>query len=66
MSDVAGKTEGLDRVSIDTGRDTLGDLVIRAGYQNERIIITRHGKPTVALVSMADLETLLSLDGVNQ
>lgn len=60
---VRKKPEALEAVAIDVARDTLGDLVIRAGVARERIVITRHGKQTAALVSIADLERLQKLDG---
>jgi len=55
--DVTAESFGLEGA-----RKTLGDLVIRAGYGNERIVITRKGKPTAALVGIRDLERLRSLD----
>ncbi len=48
--------------SIDSARGILGELVMRAATKNERITITRHGLPAAALVSMADLDKLRSLD----
>lgn len=39
----------------DEARQRLGELIDRAGFRGERIVITRHGKPLVALVSMEDL-----------
>ncbi len=49
-------------ISIDSARDTLGALVLRAAMKNERITITRHGLPAAALVSIADLDRLRTLD----
>ena len=43
-------------------RDRFADLVNRARYGGERIIVTRAGKPAVAIVSIADLEALRSRD----
>jgi prevent-host-death family protein len=54
--------ESSEGVGIVRARDVLGDLVNRAGYANERIVITKHGKPAAALVSMGDLERLRALD----
>lgn len=56
------KTVELEIVAIDVARDTLGDLATRAGFKDERILISRHGKPLVALIGMPDLERLQSLD----
>lgn len=36
----------------------LSELLSRAGFGNERIAITRHGKKIAALVSAEDLERL--------
>lgn len=45
-------------VTVKRGRVILGDLILRAGYGNERIVFTRRGKRIAALVSIADLERL--------
>jgi prevent-host-death family protein len=39
-------------------RLSLGELINRVHYRNERVKITRRGKPVVALVSIEDLEFL--------
>jgi len=39
-------------------RDELADLVNRVAYGDERVVLTRHGKPVAALVSAADLAVL--------
>jgi prevent-host-death family protein len=44
-------------------RAELADLINRVVYGGERVVVTRHGKPLVALVSAADLERLDELDG---
>lgn len=36
----------------------LGDLINRVKYRNERVKVTRRGKPVMALVPMEDLEFL--------
>lgn len=43
-------------------KQSLGELVLRAGFGNERITITRKGKPTAALIGMKDLARLRALD----
>lgn len=45
-------------IGADKAREQLGDLINRAGYGGERFVLTRHGKPEVALVSIADLEKI--------
>src|SRR6185312_6653657 len=47
-----------EEVTIEDVRTNLGDLANRVGYGGERLVITRHGKPVAALVSIADLERL--------
>ena len=42
-------------------RAELADLINRVVYGGERVVVTRHGKPLVALVSAADLERLEEL-----
>jgi prevent-host-death family protein len=39
-------------------RAEFADLVNRVVYGGERVVVTRHGKPLVALVPAADLEQL--------
>jgi prevent-host-death family protein len=39
-------------------RDQLGELVNRAAYSDERIVLTRHGRAVVALVLIAVLHEL--------
>jgi prevent-host-death family protein len=41
----------------------LSELIARVAHGGERIIISRHGKPLAALVSVADVETLERPDG---
>jgi prevent-host-death family protein len=53
--DKAAKRE---EVPVVEARNRLGELLDRAGFLGERIVITRNGKPLVALVSMADLATI--------
>ncbi len=35
-------------------------------YGGERVVVTRHGKPLVALVSAADMERLDALDALDE
>lgn len=45
-------------IGAEDAKRTLGDLLSRVGFGNERIVITRHGKRIAALVSAQDLERL--------
>ncbi|MGW3018696.1 type II toxin-antitoxin system Phd/YefM family antitoxin [Streptomyces longwoodensis] len=49
-------------IPVTQARAELADLINRVVYGGERIVVTRHGKPLVALVSAADLERLDALD----
>lgn len=49
-------------IPVTQARAELADLINRVVYGGERVVVTRHGKPLVALVSAADLERLEKLD----
>ncbi|MFF5018278.1 type II toxin-antitoxin system Phd/YefM family antitoxin [Streptomyces sp. NPDC001165] len=49
-------------IPVTQARAELADLINRVVYGAERVVVTRHGKPLVALVSAADLERLDALD----
>jgi len=45
-------------IGVTQARDQLGELVNRAAYGDERIVLTRHGRPVAALVPIAVLHDL--------
>ncbi|WP_031506991.1 type II toxin-antitoxin system Phd/YefM family antitoxin [Streptomyces megasporus] len=45
-------------IPVTQARAELADLINRVVYGGERVVVTRHGKPLVALVTAADLERL--------
>jgi prevent-host-death family protein len=49
-------------IPVTQARAELAELINRVVYGGERVVVTRHGKPLVALVSAADLERLDRLD----
>ncbi|MDN3259241.1 type II toxin-antitoxin system Phd/YefM family antitoxin [Streptomyces sp. CSDS2] len=49
-------------IPVTQARAELADLINRVVYGGERVVVSRHGKPLVALVSAADLERLDALD----
>ncbi|MBJ7902626.1 MULTISPECIES: type II toxin-antitoxin system Phd/YefM family antitoxin [unclassified Streptomyces] len=53
-------------IPVTQARAELADLINRVVYGGERVVVTRHGKPLVALVSAADLERLEALDAAEQ
>lgn len=56
-----GKGES-GEVGAEEARKDLTGLMMRAGFGNERIVLTRNGKRTAALIGMRDLERLAALD----
>ncbi|MEU0071989.1 type II toxin-antitoxin system Phd/YefM family antitoxin [Streptomyces sp. NPDC006332] len=48
-------------IPVTQARAELADLINKVVYGGERVVVTRHGKPLVALVSAADLERLEKL-----
>ncbi|WP_328684780.1 type II toxin-antitoxin system Phd/YefM family antitoxin [Streptomyces sp. NBC_01261] len=53
-------------IPVTQARAELADLINRVVYGGERVVVTRHGKPLVALVSAADLERLGELDKLDR
>jgi prevent-host-death family protein len=49
---------GSGHVSVSEARESFADLVNRAAYRQERILIARRGKPVAAIVPMEDIEAL--------
>ncbi|MEV0272850.1 type II toxin-antitoxin system Phd/YefM family antitoxin [Hamadaea sp. NPDC050747] len=49
-------------VPVTQARAEFADLVNRVVYGGERVVVTRHGKPIVALVSAEDLARLEAAD----
>jgi prevent-host-death family protein len=45
-------------IPVTQARAELAELINRVVYGGERVVVTRHGKPLVALVSATDLERL--------
>ncbi|MEU9605774.1 type II toxin-antitoxin system Phd/YefM family antitoxin [Streptomyces sp. NPDC048057] len=49
-------------IPVTQARAELAELINRVVYGGERVVVTRHGKPLVALVSAEDLARLEELD----
>lgn len=58
----ADESESAEGIGVAEAREVLGDLVLRAAYGNERVMITRKGRASAALIGMKDLERLRQLD----
>jgi prevent-host-death family protein len=43
-------------------RGNLAEVINRVAYSGERVVLKRHGKGTVAVVSLADLKLLEELE----
>lgn len=54
--------KGEVEVGAEDARKGLTELMGRAGFGDERIVLTRNGKPMAALIGMADLERLRAID----
>jgi prevent-host-death family protein len=50
------------RISIAEAKNNFGDLMNRAAYGKERLILTRRGKKLAALVPVEDLEVLEAIE----
>ncbi|MGW0763465.1 type II toxin-antitoxin system Phd/YefM family antitoxin [Streptomyces sp. NPDC002814] len=53
-------------IPVTQARAELADLINKVVYGGERVVVTRHGKPLVALVSAADLERLEGLPDLQE
>lgn len=58
MARVGEKQNESGSVTSEELRLGLGELINRVKYRNERVRVTRRGKPVMALVSVEDLEIL--------
>ncbi|MCX6826896.1 MAG: type II toxin-antitoxin system Phd/YefM family antitoxin, partial [candidate division Zixibacteria bacterium] len=47
-----------DTITSEEARSRFSEIISRAEYGHERIIVTKHGRKAVALIPMADLELL--------
>ena len=48
-------------ISAKVARETFSDLLSRAAYTKERVVVTRNGKKMAALISMDELALLESI-----
>ncbi|MET9860313.1 type II toxin-antitoxin system Phd/YefM family antitoxin [Streptomyces smyrnaeus] len=53
-------------IPVTQARAELAELINRVVYGEERVVVTRHGKPLVGLVSAADLERLERSEAADQ
>jgi prevent-host-death family protein len=59
VTDAAVSEMAVDAVDF---RRNLGDYLGRAGYGHDRVIVSKNGRETAALIGPRDLERLRSLD----
>lgn len=52
----------MDTLSTAEARDQFSDVINRAAYGKERVVLTRRGKALVAVVPIEDLELLRDLE----
>jgi len=48
----------MSELSISEARDHLGDVVAKVEHAQERMVLTRHGRPVAAVVTIEDLQAL--------
>ena len=53
---------GSETVTIEHARIELSDVVSRVQFAGERVIVTRRGKPAVAIVPIEDLELIQQIE----
>lgn len=53
-------------IPVTQARAELAELINRVVYGGEHVVVTRHGRPLVALVSAADLERLQQIRAAEQ
>ena len=56
------RSEKAMNVSIVQARANLSEVLNKAAYAGERVVLERHGKPAAAIVSMDDLKLLEELE----
>jgi prevent-host-death family protein len=54
-------SDSIPRVSVSDARESFADLVNRVAYGGERIVVARHGRDLVGIVSMADVQRLATI-----
>ena len=52
----------MKNVSTAKARDNFSDVINRAAYGKERVVLTRHGKKLAAVVPIEDIELLENLE----
>lgn len=65
-TDTERKPLGDAEFSAEEARKSFTELLGRAAFGKERIVVTRNGKQFAAIVGMADLERLVALDLAKQ
>jgi len=53
-----------EEISSDEMRTSMSDIINRVAYSKDRIVVTRHGRPIVAVVPLDVLETVRNLEGL--
>ncbi len=53
-----------EEISSDEMRTSLSDIINRVAYAKERVVVTRHGRPIVAIVPLDVLETVRNLESL--
>jgi len=64
-SELSALTQIYESIGSTEARKSISDLIHRAHYQGERILISKHSKPIVAIVHVNDLARLEQLDRIS-
>lgn len=52
----------MTRMGVSDAREHLGDVIDRARYTQERVVLTKHGREVGAIISIDDLKLLEMLE----
>ena len=52
------------KMSTVEARENFSEMINQAAYGNQRVVLTRRGKPLVAVISLAELKDEKTLDSV--
>lgn len=56
---------GDETITTAAARDSFSEVVNRAAFGKERVVLTRHGKPLAAIVPIEDVEALEAFENAH-
>lgn len=54
-----------ETITTAAARDSFSEVVNRAAFGKERVVLTRHGKPLAAIVPIEDVEALEAIENAH-